>query len=143
MHTVKEYNALVKACDDIYRAQARHMGLSESVLWTLYVLRLDDQAPTQAQLVEALYLPKQTINSALKKMEAQGLVKLEAEGVRKRIYLTPAGRDLCARTADRIIAAEQAAFAALSPEEQDRLLDLTDRFNRALDRAFREENDHG
>lgn len=142
MHTVNEYNALVKATTDLYRAQARQMGLSESVMWTLYMLRLDDYAPTQAQLVEEMFLPKQTINTALKKMEAQGLVVLEAEGVRKRIYLTSAGKDLCTRTADRIIAADRTAFASLTAGEQEQLLTLTDRFNQALERVFCKEDGH-
>lgn len=142
MYSINDYNALVKACDDIYRAAARRYDLSESMLWLLYLCRVSEEPLTQAEAVAQLYLPKQTVNSALKKLELQGMVRLEKEGqLRKRIHLTPAGEALCTRTADHIIAAERTAFSSLSGEEQAQLLKLTAHFNEALNRAL-EEEDH-
>ena len=66
------YNGIIKENEDIYRELARRMGLSECAFWILYMLRTEYTAPIQSELCAQLHAPKQTVNSALKKMEADG-----------------------------------------------------------------------
>lgn len=119
-----EYNRILRENDGIYRHAARAFGLSDCALWILYVLRTETAPITQSGICDILYQPKQTVNSALKKMEEDGLLTfICTRGQRsKPIRLTEKGALLAAETADRIIQAEQDAFFSLSGEERETFL---------------------
>lgn len=132
---ITEYNRLYKALDELYRRSAARFNLPECALWILYMLRLADEPLTQQELCQRLFLPKQSIHTALKKLTQQGYLTLAfAQNSRKskRIYLTESGRQLALETADTILAAEGRVHARLTPEEQRALLALTDRFTSLL-----------
>ena len=61
---------------NIYRQMAKRMNLTDMAMWALYTLRVEPGEMTQSRMCEFLHEPKQTINSALKKMEADGLITL-------------------------------------------------------------------
>ena len=88
---------------DIYRRMAKQLNLTDTVMWVLYTLRIEPGEMTQSQMCEFLHEPKQTVNSALKKMEADGLITLQSGANRrtKTIHLTDAGLALARKTADR------------------------------------------
>ena len=123
---LKRYNNILKESDHFYRKAARRLGVPECALWILYTLRAEEPPLTQKRLCQQLLQPKQTINSALKRLEAEGCLTLSAgEDRRTRVItLTEKGADLARRTADRIIQAEQAAFQAMEPEEAEAFLRL-------------------
>ena len=52
----------------LYHRLARTCGLPDCAFWLLYTLRSEEAPLTQTQLSEQLSLPKQTVNSALKKL---------------------------------------------------------------------------
>lgn len=78
---------------NIYRQMAKQMNLTDMAMWALYTLRVEPGEMTQSRMCEFLHEPKQTINSALKKMEADGLITLQSGSNRrtKTIQLTAAG----------------------------------------------------
>ena len=123
---LKRYNNILKESDHFYRKAARRLGVPECALWILYTLRTEEPPLTQKRLCQQMLQPKQTINSALKSLEAEGCLTLSAgEDRRTRVItLTEKGADLARRTADRIIQAEQAAFQAMEPEEAEAFLRL-------------------
>ena len=47
-----QYNSLYKDMDEVYRALARHYGLSDCALWILYSLREADNPLTQNKLCD-------------------------------------------------------------------------------------------
>ena len=106
---------------NIYRQMAKQMNLTDMAMWALYTLRVEPGEMTQSRMCEFLHEPKQTINSALKKMEADGLITLQSGSNRrtKTIHLTAAGE---AET-------EQQALAQFSEEEADQLFSLLRRLN--------------
>ena len=55
---------------NIYRQMAKQMNLTDMAMWALYTLRVEPGEMTQSRMCEFLHDPKQTINSALKKMDA-------------------------------------------------------------------------
>lgn len=57
----------------IYHRLARHYRLSDSVFWVLYLLGEARGPMTQTKLCSALFLSKQTVNSALKSWRAGGI----------------------------------------------------------------------
>lgn len=78
-------------------------------------------------------LAKQTINSAVRRLEADGVVYLETAGSKnKMIYLTREGQDLAEKTAGCVIEAENEIFASWSQKDVEKYLELTERFMRDL-----------
>ena len=128
------YNSIMKENDNIYRDLARKLGLSECGLWILYVLRTEHVPPVPSEICAVLHQSKQTIHSALKKLEADGCIELTQgkDHRSKQILLTDAGICLCRNTVDRVIAAEQAALAGLSGEERKNFLDVFNKFTTLL-----------
>lgn len=116
---------------NIYRQMAKQMNLTDMAMWALYTLRVEPGEMTQSRMSEFLHEPKQTINSALKKMEADGLITLQSGSNRrtKTIHLTAAGEALARETADRVAETEQQALAQFSEEEADQLFSLLRRLN--------------
>lgn len=89
---------------------------------------------------EQLSLPKRTVNSALKKLVEEGVLRLEAADgnlKNKRVCLTEAGETFLRRTVDRVFGVESAAAARLTEEERSALVALSQKL---LD-AFRAETE--
>ena len=89
----------------LYHRLARACGLPDCAFWLLYTLRSEEAPLTQTQLSEQLSLPKQTVNSALKKLVEEGVLRLEAADgnlKNKRVCLTEAGEAFLRRTVDRV-----------------------------------------
>lgn len=100
---------------NIYRQMAKRMNLTDMAMWALYTLRVEPGEMTQSRMCEFLHEPKQTINSALKKMEADGLITLQSGSNRrtKTIHLTAAGEALARETADRVAENRAAGAGAI------------------------------
>lgn len=129
------YNRLFKQLDGAYRRFANALNLSETALWILYSLR-EGSARTQKDLCDLMHQSKQSINSALKRLEEEGCIVLtvsEENRTRKLLRLTERGEALAARTADKVIAAEERALAKLSPADAEQLLTLYGRFVQAVE----------
>lgn len=124
----------------LYQRLARACGLPDCAFWLLYTLRSEEAPLTQTQLSEQLSLPKQTVNSALKKLVEEGVLRLEAADgnlKNKRVCLTEAGEAFLRRTVDRVFGVESAAAARLTEEERSALVALSQKL---LD-AFRAETE--
>ena len=124
----------------LYHRRARACGLPDCAFWLLYTLRSEEAPLTQTQLSEQLSLPKQTVNSALKKLVEEGVLRLEAADgnlKNKRVCLTEAGEAFLRRTVDRVFGVESAAAARLTEEERSALVALSQKL---LD-AFRAETE--
>ena len=127
------FNAAMKHVDDVYRRAVRQYGLSECAFWILYTLRVE-RPYTQAGLCEFLHEPKQTVNSALKKLEAEGFLVLSAgdDQRSKRVRLTEKGEQLARTCADRVAEAEAGALRAMSPDDRAALIRLTELYGTLL-----------
>lgn len=127
------FNAAMKHVDDVYRRAVRQYGLSECAFWILYTLRVE-RPYTQAGLCEFLHEPKQTVNSALKKLEAEGFLVLSAgdDQRSKRVRLTEKGEQLARTCADRVAEAEACAIGSMSPDDRAALIRLTELYGTLL-----------
>lgn len=114
-------------------APRKAAGISECAFWILYTLRVEEKPFTQAEICEFLIEPKQTVNSALKKLEAEGYLTLSAGADQrsKRVCLTEKGERFVKAHIDRVPEAEAAALGAMTAAERDALIRLTGRY-RAL-----------
>lgn len=127
---LRQYNDIMKENDELYRDAARKFGLSECAFWILYYLRTEYGEPTQSGIGASFYLPKQSINSALKKLEAEGIIGLVTGENRrtKGLALTAKGEKLCAETVDHTIEAEKAALGSLSEKDQEEFMNIFYRY---------------
>lgn len=125
-NALSSYNAVIKETNGMYRDIAKSLGVSDSTFWILYVLRESDKKMMQRDIVNANSFPPQTINSALKKMESDGLVELiEAEDKRKKqVLLTDKGVKLAERTVDKVAVLEIEAMGRLSAAERTAFIEL-------------------
>ena len=128
------YNDIFKEQDDLYRAVARRCGLSDCAFWVLYALRESGRPMTQSDVCAAVYQPKQTVHSALKKLIGEGFLRLTEGRDRRSKYLvlTERGEALVHRTVDPVMAAETAAMNTMTEAEQAQFLSLCRRYNTAL-----------
>lgn len=129
---LKRLNCLLSEMDAAYHEAAQRQGQNDSTSRILYALcELGSPASLRA-VCESTGLSKQTVNSALRRMEREGLIYLEAAGRGKDVCLTEAGEGLACRTALRVIQAENQVFAAWPQADVEQYLALTRRFQEAL-----------
>ena len=109
------------------------LGISDSAMAILYtVCDSGDCCPLQ-EICRRSGIRKQTLNSALRKLEQEDIVYLKSVGPRnKTVCLTPKGRQLAQRSAVQIIEAENDIFASWPEEDVDAFLALTEKFLTAL-----------
>lgn len=98
-HTARrfsEYNRILKENDELYRSAVKTMGLPDCAFWILYTLRESSETLTQSDVCYTLYQPKQTVNSALKKLADGGYIVLSEQKDRrsKPLSLTEKGQRL-------------------------------------------------
>lgn len=116
-----------------YHEAALKFGLADSTQLILYTIcYLGDNCPL-GDIVRMTGISKQTINSAIRNMEKQGLICLSAATPKtKNVVLTQKGEELAERTVLRLMKAEDAIFSAWSDEDVKQYLELNERFLRDL-----------
>lgn len=130
---LKRYNYLVGEIDATYHELSTKFGLSDSMMRILYTICDNGTDCPLQKICRLTGLSKQTINSALRKLEADGAIRLEMAGSKnKNVALTEAGKKLAQRTALQVIKAENEIFADWAGEDVEKYLELTERFLTAL-----------
>lgn len=127
-------NQSYKEMEHIYHWYARRHGLSDAHLWLLYSL-YESQAHTQREISSIWHYPPQTVNSALKGLERQGLVLLEevpGNKSNKRVALSERGAALAREIIRPLICAELRAIQGLGTEETAALVALTEKYTQRL-----------
>lgn len=124
-----QYMHLYKEMDVSYYALSCAQQLVPSEMDIYYAITVLGDGCRQRDICALALSRKQTINSALKKMEKQGLLRLESgKGREKHIYLTASGRRNADESVKPIYDAEQAAFAEMAEAEREQLVALTGKF---------------
>ena len=141
---IAAYNQLLKACDTLYHNAAAAAGLSDCAFWILYAVQDSDHTCTQSEICDNSSLPRQTVNSALKKLEKDGYLTLRRinGSTSKSIHLTEAGNALAQRHLLPVMEAEQRACDAFSDAEKKQFLNtfqrLVERLNTELCQSLKE-----
>lgn len=118
---MRRFNHLLQETDAVYHDMAQHWGLSDSVMGVLYTLCDAGGRCSVREVCRLGGMSKQTVNSALRRMEREGLIYLEAAGRGKDVCLTEAGEGLACRTALRVIQADVEQYLALTRRFQEAL----------------------
>lgn len=124
---MKHFNLLLSEMDAAYHDAALRLGLSDSAMLILYTICWCDGECLLSDITSGA--SKQTINSALRKLEADNIVCLEAfEGRKKKVRLTEEGNQFVKDTVFRLIEVENAIFNIWSDEEKNTYIELTRRY---------------
>lgn len=133
----RRINLLLEEIEAIYHEAALRFGLSDSVMLILYTACLGGGCCQLSDIT--LWASKQTINSALRKLEADGIVCLErADGRKKLVRLTDKGALLAQNTVQRWIQAENAVTDQWSEAEKEIYIALTQRYLNGVKQKVRE-----
>lgn len=125
----KRCNYLLNETDAAYHEAAIRFGLSDSCMIVLYTICDAGEPCPLRDICRYAGVSKQTINSALRRLEADGMIYLEnTDGKNKAVYLTDEGRKLAERTAAKIIAMENDIFSSWTSEDVAQYLSLTERY---------------
>ena len=117
---ILEFNQILKECDSIYHNAAVKAGLSDCAFWILYTLQDSTRTYTQSEICDDGFMPKQTVNSALKKMEKDGYLTLHPIPGKKGKYiqLTETGQAFVQQKIVPIMKAEENACAQFTSDEK-------------------------
>ena len=138
------FNQLYKEMDEIYHVYAKEQGISDTVFWILYSLYENNSSYIQKELCSEWHYPPQTVNSALKSLENQGIISLEAVPGNKKnklVSLTEHGLTLTQRVIARLTDAERNAILSMTADERMTLLSLTEKYTEFLRRHVRRISD--
>ena len=139
---MKRVNHLIGEIDAVYHEIAWKLGLSDSVFEILYTICNYGDSCMLKDIGRNCGLSKQTINSALRKLEKEGIVYLEAVDSRhKKVCLTEEGRSLTRRTAESVIEAENQILASWPQEDVETYIALIRRYLLALQEKAKNQPD--
>ena len=133
--SLRRLNELHSQTDAVYHEMSLKLGLSDSAISILYILcEQGDPCPLKT-VYRCAFSSKQTV----RKLEAEGFLRLEGEGPRdKQVCLTEAGKTLASRTALKMIHAESAILASWSKKDVAQYLALSERYLTALQEQTRQ-----
>ena len=130
---MRRFNHLVSETDAAYHEAALKMGMYDSIMQIMYILCDKGGDCPLGEICRLSGISKQTINSALRKLEEEGIVYLEGmDGKKKRACLTEEGKRTAERTVVKLIEIENGILASWPREELEWYLELTERYLVAL-----------
>ena len=126
---IHKLNYLTSDLDGLYHQASLQIGVADSVMRVLYAIYDNgDGCPLQT-ICRQSGISKQTVNSALRKLEGDGILYLAPfRGKHKKVMLTEEGKACLEQTAERIFAAECRAYADWTVSEMEEYLRLTEKF---------------
>lgn len=126
---MRRLNHLLSETDAAYHEISLKFGLSDSCMKILYTLCENRNCCMLRDICYLTGMSKQTLSSAIHKLEQEGILCAEDAGSRsKRIRLTDTGELLTSRTVAKIIDAENRIFSSWEPADVEKYLALTERF---------------
>lgn len=130
---VHRVNCLSNDLDALYHQAALKLGISDSVMFVLYMLHDKGDKCLLYDICNESGISKQTINSAIRRLEKDNILYLEQQtGKNKRVCLTEKGKAYISRTAAKLYKAECDAFSKWPEEEFEMYLKLMEKYNLSL-----------
>lgn len=144
LHPVLQPRSEQKTIDRLYRHisqtyddVAKKAGLAPASFDILYVLGVDGDHVSQKDLCTVCCASKQTVHSALHRLEKQGILTIQpGQGKSTLVVLTKEGRSFITATLGPIIAAEKKALSSFSPTQLHSTLDRIGIWSKNLQEDF-------
>lgn len=123
------FNILSWETDNLYHAIALSFGLSDSAMNIMYILSYENGKAPLSYICRYSGLQKQTVNSALRKLEEEGLIKLESiNGKEKSVVLTESGKEKARSTVDHLIDWENNIITSFDEKDFSLLLAMNEKY---------------
>ncbi len=126
---MERWNYLLSEINEVYHNANVKLGVSDGAMDVLYTIgTLGDRCPL-SDVTRLCGSSRKTIHSAVKKLEKEGFLRLEAKnGREKLICLTEAGEVLMEKTARKMIAVENDILSEWEQEEREEYLRLLQKY---------------
>ena len=129
----KRFNYLNNEIESAYHEASLKLGLSDSAMIILYTVCNNGENCPLSDIYHLSGISKQTINSAVRKLEKDEIIYLRtAYGRKKTVYLTDKGKILAENTVLKIIEIENEIFGSWSAKERKLYIELTQRYLEAF-----------
>ena len=136
----EQYTYLAGEINALYHEAAVKMGISDTVLNILYVLCERDGQCLQSDIFRLTGISRQTINSAIRKLEKDGLAYLEqGEGRNTMVCLTEKGKDFTSEKILPLFQIEDKIWGAWTVEEQEKYILFSHTYRDSLKKYLRED----
>lgn len=125
---------------NIYNQYARRLGLTTNFIDVLDVL-YEKQPCTQKEVMDTLFLPKQTVSFVIKKLNQNHYVELQTDPSdkrRNRVIFTSVGSKYAQKIIQPFINQENKAMKALPKEKRAALNHLLAQYRKQLEIVFGE-----
>lgn len=136
---MKVYNHLLNEIDVTYHEIALKLGLSDSAMLILYTVCYNGDKCLLSDITHSAGISKQTVNSAIRKLEGADIVYLELVGHRKKLVrLTDKGKKYVKNTVLKVIEIENNIINSWHEGEWTKFLELNQKFVTALKNEVKE-----
>ena len=130
----KSYNEL----NGLYHDISMKLGLSDSESMVMYMLYDVQEALTQSDIVKATGLSKQTLNSAIRKLEKGEIILLEKLNEKsKKIVMTDKGRIIIAQKIKPLVDMEDRVLDSWTEEDRLKYLELIEKFKEQFEKEVK------
>lgn len=126
--SMQRFNCLTTEIESAYHEAAMKLGLSDSAMVILYTLISCNGECMLSDIISFSGISKQTVNSAVHKLEKEEAVYSESVGRRKKIYFSDLGEKLAKATVGQIIDIENDIFSSWSKDECEMYIKLTQKY---------------
>lgn len=133
---VHKMNYLSSEIDSLYHLSSLKFGISDSASIVLYTIYDAGGECLLSHIYKTSGISKQTINSAIRHLEAEHFINLkQMDGRSKMVSFTDEGERFAENTVARLFAAETGVFESWTKEQVEIFMDLMEKY---LD-AFRKQ----
>lgn len=123
-------NCLASDLDSLYHQAALTLGMSDSVMFVLYLVYENGGSCLLNTIRKEASLNKQTLNSSIRKLEREEIIYLEQVGGRaKNVCLTEKGKEYVNKTIVRLFNAECAVLNGWTEEDIYKYMELMEKYN--------------
>ena len=138
--SARKYAYLSAEITSLYHEAAVKIGVSDTVLDILYVLCEQEGQCLQSDIFRLTGISRQTINSAIRKLERDGLAYLkQGEGRNTLVCLTEKGRDFSAQKVRLLFQIENKIWREWTVDEQERYLLFTQKYRDSFKKYLHED----
>lgn len=126
---IRELDYINRQIDELYHAISLKIGLSDSACVVFYVMLETEGDCCQKDIANRYGISRQTINSTVKNLEADGYLTLTpGKGRDRNLVFTAKGKAFAEQYILPIFKIENNAFAAMTPEERSELVRLGNKY---------------
>lgn len=126
---IHKINYLIAELDALYHQASLRIGVADSVMCVLYAIHDNGESCLLSDIYKQSGISKQTVNTAIRKLEEEGIIYLEPfKGKSKIVFLTGKGKQYVEDTVSRLFKAETDALAMWSDKEIDDHISLLEKY---------------